>query len=408
MTDLTPSPSWSPIRQIETTDRVLGGEGGVANLQAQALLNQATLIRLFAGLPFDSDFTNSVGGFPIGGRVCLASGVLVMSEVDGNLRDPNSDMTGWVLDDATRGLNGLTYAPDLPANRHLRVVAGSFRNTGDGWKWISDSAHTPVGVTPTIEVVGLAIKINYGFTAKRVVALTATPDETLAGLGMTSGGSVGTSFTNFSLFAPLSFAVDIGTGVITAPAYRGLNISASVVNNALVVTHPKVDDGFAVSMQKLGATTPVHSDVVMSSGTTQLTIYGGGNIDGKLTMNGTTWGYSGELRTIPTVTFEAGELTVTHSECDLNSIDIVPMVGGLRAILSDVTNTSFKVKFLDAANVIQTTVPSGTAFIFSRKANVPKNRRKGMFSVQRGYAAVAANDLISSTGNIWVMGVMEV
>lgn len=97
MTDITPVPDWTPVRQLETTDKVLGGPlpEGVANLHAQALANQNALSRLFAGLPFDPTFTAQVGGFPVGGKVSLDSGDIVRSTVPNNTNDPNVDMTGW-------------------------------------------------------------------------------------------------------------------------------------------------------------------------------------------------------------------------------------------------------------------------------------------------------------------------
>ena len=98
MTDITPIPDWTAVRQIETTDKVLGGPlpEGVANLHAQALANQNALSRLFAGLPFDPEFTAQVGGFPIGGKVSLDNGDIVKSTINGNANDPHADMTGWL------------------------------------------------------------------------------------------------------------------------------------------------------------------------------------------------------------------------------------------------------------------------------------------------------------------------
>lgn len=40
MANLTPTPGWDDVPQLETTTPVLGGPGGVANAQAQALLNR--------------------------------------------------------------------------------------------------------------------------------------------------------------------------------------------------------------------------------------------------------------------------------------------------------------------------------------------------------------------------------
>ena len=94
MTDITPTPDWTPVRQLETTDKVLGGPlpEGVANLHAQALANQNLYARKHGGtLPFLPGLT-----YDTGDRVKLASGEIVVSEDDGNVTDPNADMTGWL------------------------------------------------------------------------------------------------------------------------------------------------------------------------------------------------------------------------------------------------------------------------------------------------------------------------
>lgn len=98
MTDITPIPEWTSVRQLETTDKVLGGPlpEGVANLHAQALANQNALSRLFAGLPFDPEFTSQVGGFPVGGKVSLDNGDIVKSTVPNNTNNPNINTSGWI------------------------------------------------------------------------------------------------------------------------------------------------------------------------------------------------------------------------------------------------------------------------------------------------------------------------
>lgn len=317
-----------------------------------------------------------------------------------------SDASGKTQQEVNNSLNGLSYAPDLPSNRRLQIIAGSVRNTGDGWKWISDPAHTPVGVTPTVSVSGLTVRIDYGFTAKRVVSLIASPDETFASMGITVGGSVGTTFTNLSIAAPLEFAVDINSGVVTAPAYRGSYITTSVVNGALVITHPKVSEGLNVACAKIG-TTGVHSDIAMSVGTTQITLYGAGNIDGVLTWNSGQWSYSGDMRTAPSVSFSAGVVTLTHPDADLYSISVCP-ISGDNVKLTSRTGTTTVFTVYDATGAVASVPTAGTSFNFSRKANVAKNRRAGLYSFTRGYAVIDAANLSSGSGNIWIYGVMEV
>jgi len=45
MTTLTDLPNWSDVIQIETTDDVIGGAGGIANQQAQSLANRTKRLK---------------------------------------------------------------------------------------------------------------------------------------------------------------------------------------------------------------------------------------------------------------------------------------------------------------------------------------------------------------------------
>ena len=50
------------------------------------------------GLPqyFDTDFATSIGGYPIGARLCLDdNSEYVVSTIASNSNNPNSNMTGW-------------------------------------------------------------------------------------------------------------------------------------------------------------------------------------------------------------------------------------------------------------------------------------------------------------------------
>ncbi|MFX9684611.1 hypothetical protein ABTP08_21355, partial [Acinetobacter baumannii] len=75
---------------------------------------------------------------------------------------------------------------------------------------------------------------------KRVVSLIATPDETLAGLGIIVGGSVGTALTNLQVKAPLVFTVNTETGELTIPSYHVNTVSAALVSGSCSITHPSV------------------------------------------------------------------------------------------------------------------------------------------------------------------------
>lgn len=115
MTDLSPIPEWTGVYEIKTTDKVLGGPGGVTNIPAQALANQNLYARKHGGaLPF-------MPGIPYdeGDRVKLTNGDIVKSTIANNIINPNVDMTGWVNPAALQALHNkssATFTDYLTAN----------------------------------------------------------------------------------------------------------------------------------------------------------------------------------------------------------------------------------------------------------------------------------------------------
>jgi hypothetical protein len=74
--------------------------------------------------------------------------------------------------------------------KQYKIVAGVIRNVGNGWELINDTAHEPIHVL-SVSNNDLAITINHTFTAKQVVTMTVTPDETFVKDGIKAGASVG-------------------------------------------------------------------------------------------------------------------------------------------------------------------------------------------------------------------------
>ena len=82
-------------------------------------------------------------------------------------------------------------APRAPGVQY-RVVAGALRKSGGTWSLISDEGHVPSNIVSVTDR-GTDLRIEYGFTASKVVSLVATPDETYAVQGYSFGASVGLS-----------------------------------------------------------------------------------------------------------------------------------------------------------------------------------------------------------------------
>lgn len=105
MTNLAPTPSLDDVFQLEIDTPVLGGPGGIANTQAQALLNRTAFLDKYTPSPFRSGRIYGENE-----RVLLTSGDIVKSTVPDNTTDPNVDMTGWAFylsASAIKDANGL-------------------------------------------------------------------------------------------------------------------------------------------------------------------------------------------------------------------------------------------------------------------------------------------------------------
>lgn len=95
MANLTPTPAWPSVYQLEKTDRVLGGPGGIANQQAQQLLDRTEFIRTRgASMPWDKDTVYAEGAVTLkDGELSMLSGG-VWSPLGGNIKliDTVADM----------------------------------------------------------------------------------------------------------------------------------------------------------------------------------------------------------------------------------------------------------------------------------------------------------------------------
>lgn len=92
---ITPSTSaaWGVIPQIK---KLTGDTSIELNAQAKVLLQMLNDVRKNGGaMPYSPEFAALIGGFDVGDRVKLANGEIVVSTIENNQNNPNSDMTGW-------------------------------------------------------------------------------------------------------------------------------------------------------------------------------------------------------------------------------------------------------------------------------------------------------------------------
>lgn len=80
------------------------------------------------------------------------------------------------------------FIPDVNAN--IVFLGGAVRNSGDGWKFIDNAAHTPINCDSVSVDESENLVINFAFTASKVVSFVICPDEYYA-KDYTIGASVG-------------------------------------------------------------------------------------------------------------------------------------------------------------------------------------------------------------------------
>lgn len=91
MANITPTPEWSDVYQLATTDDVLAGPEGLANIQAKQMANRTEFLKSFTATPYDPK-----EDYPVGKEVFLYNGDIVKNILEGNPYDPNINLTGWV------------------------------------------------------------------------------------------------------------------------------------------------------------------------------------------------------------------------------------------------------------------------------------------------------------------------
>lgn len=135
-----------------------------------------------------------------------------------------------------------------------RFVSGALRKTNGTWRIIDDEGHTPSGITSVTDK-GSYLRINYGFTAKKVSSLTVTPDESYNRLGYSFGASVGLSGSSIYISQRPQPAtggyVAFSSGKWTSSTG---NITSVAVEdaNTLIIRHPDVSPVDSIFMSITG------------------------------------------------------------------------------------------------------------------------------------------------------------
>lgn len=288
--------------------------------------------------------------------------------------------------------------------KKFQLSTCAIRNTGTGWQLINDAVHTPTGFTGITELAGGQLRIDHNFGATAVSSMVITPDETFSKLGLEAGASVGLNSSDITITGDLDFTVDTSTGVVTAKSFWGSDISASVTTGACTIDHPESSE--AATFSPVG--TGDNSEILVSYSSTQTILFGASSLEGRINYNGSTWVYTGDLNTAPTMVFSSGGLEVSHQLTSGRFPQLTPKSASYRSYIGNSDRDSFRVLFYNSNGVQITSPDVQMDFFFKKDARVRSNHLKGVYSVKAGRAQVKAQNLSSSTGNFWIMALHEI
>lgn len=123
--------------------------------------------------------------------------------------------------------------------QRYRLISGTIRNTGDGWKLINDSTHRPTGITG-VTVLSDRIQINHAVGAVRVSSMQVTPDETYAErlrCGVSVGLDSSTIFLHTQSPTSITDRVYYDAGTSTWKSELGVYTGLSFSSGVLTLTH---------------------------------------------------------------------------------------------------------------------------------------------------------------------------
>lgn len=399
----------------------------------------AALARAFAG-----DLISN-GQVPTRTSIASAKGLPVNAGIN-RLRifDENSDFAfsatepvGGVLDRTKFQTSDGKWWSLIPGflrqdQKKIRIVSGVIRqlSPGAGWFFITDAGHDPLP-SPTVSVNASGnLVVSFGFTAKKVIYLAATPDEFFAKQGMVLGASVGTSSTEIEGAGELSAAITSGGVAFTGSLGFAQDVSVvhSAADGTVAFTHKATyafgnSRGQGISCQ-LANTTGIASGAVMLSGVSAsgFTVNRTTPLSGVVSMsNGTP-----VLTTLcagVSVAWDATNTCFVITHPTVSSNDRTPVIGGmirtpasdtpyvyLAEFTSSTTETRVHVYNAITGAKITTTADNSMRFSFVRpNTQTLRPIASGQdIIVRRANVPLNFTNVFGTTGNIWIYGIFEI
>ncbi|MGN5537814.1 hypothetical protein [Alcaligenes sp. Lyrl_28] len=287
---------------------------------------------------------------------------------------------------------------------------------GGGWRFISDIDHRPRGFSgqPAVDSNGDII-VNFDRGFPKVGGLLVCPDETLALFGITVGASVGLDFAAISMSKDMSLIVNLGDKTIDAETYFRPRVSiAENSDGTFTITHPPVPSGFEAPVMSPSFVGNVDARIVDFTSTT-ITIAPTVPLNGSVVFDGSNWNVVTAAKVKPTLSFNAGVLTVTHqpiSAAQEKFALISPRKSNVPISISAGTQqglNSFSVEFRNpTTGQLLSVVPPGAGFFYQRDVSVIAEQGSGTFSIKRGSVKLNAEDVFLENANLWILGMQIV
>lgn len=287
---------------------------------------------------------------------------------------------------------------------------------GSGWYFIEDSGHAKNGFASVAPQDGnpYSLELTYGYTADKILSITANCDEWFTKGGIKVGSSVSQGLTRLFAHKDACFSVNNVTGAVNANGFFGSTITAVVnADKTVTVTHPAT-----LSATEWPLITPVRDvsgatliPTIVSATATSITYALYGSYDGLIEHNGSNWIVSTKASLKPTVTADSGGLTITHNPNTRADVLFVEARDGWGLAFVDTTTESEARVILrnyDGTVIDPTVTPTNYKIYFRGSNLVQQSATFGAVSIQRPSVAVMWDNLYGTSGNFWVQGTMAV
>lgn len=290
-----------------------------------------------------------------------------------------------------------------------RCIAGVFQ-------LLDDANHAPAGFASISQTDAYNIRITYDTTYGEINSLSITLDDALAPYGVTTGGDVGTGFTNFKGYAQL-------TGLLTKTTFTPhalidpSDVTVTYVNDVLKITHDAaVTNDMPVVVPSFNVGETPRISVGFSA--TEITVHAVTDLAGIVRWNGSAFEFWSGLPTFISssqggISFAeaSGVLTVTHPAATGYDIQATTFgVGSYDVKIDNVSLTAFDVRFYDTDTGAQiTTADTDMQVTIKRKVDllgiIPDNAQ---FLVRGPRIPIKSANFSNVAGNnFWVQGLME-